>query len=212
MDKLLTPEQRIANRLAFDSLTDRLRKQTDIIGLIKKEILSIRERFANMCAYLSSVEDDEMTQIYRDLYDAHITAFLHSVSLYLTTADASGIRYIQNVTDEIKTTDISVDIRFPHRNVSQHIATIDNITIDFQNIDIYIGATELNCLSAEQIASQFSVIVETPKAYFSKVEFLMGIGYELEKLEVFHSQVILNEQKILSAIRYVADLKTFGLY
>lgn len=211
MDNLLTPDQHVANRLAFDSLTDRLRKQTDIIGLIKKEILSIRERFANMCAYLLTAED-EMTKIYRDLYDAHITAFLHSVSLYLTMEDASGTRYIQNVTDEVKTTDISVNICFPHRIVSQHITTIDNITIDFQNIDIYIGTTELNCLSAEQLASQFSVIVETPKAYFSKSEFLMGIGYELEKLELFHSQVVLNEQKILSAIRYIADLKTFGLY
>lgn len=212
MEQLLTVEQRMANRQAFDELTARLRHQTEIIGMIKKEILSLRERFASMCAYLRSITDDEMTQIYRDLYDAHITAFLHSVSLYLVAADENGNRYIPNVTDEVKTTDISLQICFPHKTITQLIATFDNITIDFQNIDMYIGYTELNCLASAQIAAQFSVTVETPKAYFSKNEFLTGISYEIEKLELFHSQVVLNEQKFVSAIRYVADLKTFGLY
>lgn len=211
MERLLTPEQRMANRVAFDSLTARLRQQTEIIGMIKKEILSIRERFVSMCAYLMTV-DDEVTQMYKDLYDAHITAFLHSVSMYIVAVDESGNRYIPNVTDEIKTTDVSIQICFPHKTITQQIMAFDNITIDFQNIDMYIGTTELNCLSAEQIAEQFSVIVEKPKSYFSKEEFLIGIGYEIEKLELFHSHVVLNEQKFICAIRYVADLKTFGLY
>lgn len=211
MEFLLTAERRQLNRIAFDTATTKLRKQNDIIGRIKNEINGIKERFQSMCTFLSTTGND-VTQMYKDLYDAHITAFLHAVSLYLIDTDNVGARFIPEVTDSVKTTDMTLQINFQYRTITEIITTIDNVTIDFQNIDIYIGDLELNCLSAEQLEAQFATTIEYPQTYFSKNEFMIGISYELEKLELFHSRICIMEQKIIGAIRYVAELKTFGLY
>ena len=65
---------------------------------------------------------------------------------------------------------------------------------------------------ADEIATQFSVVEETPSPYFSRTEFLTGIGYEIEKLIVFTSHICKNEQVVNASLKYISELKNLGIY
>ena len=211
MDQLITAEQRAANRIAFDTLTENLRKKNEILAVVKKEIDGIKGRFTTLCAFFAS-SGDEITDYHKALYNKHIDSFVHSLQLYIIPTDSEGIPYINPVTDVSKETVITLPICFPHSTVEQPVITIDNMTADIDNNDLYIGDLTFHCLSAENLAQTFDVIVEEPTSYFSKNEFLMGMTYEIEKLCLFHSRVCLGEQRINAAIKYIAELKGFGIY
>jgi hypothetical protein len=212
MEQLLTAEKRSLNQQNFDSLISRMRKQIEIIAFIKNEILSLKSRFNAMCQYFATAAD-EVTPDLQTTYNIHITAYLAAVKMYLIMTDSNGQPYINHVTDEVKTSNITLEINFPNYVINQPITTIDNVWVDPTIITMYIGDQALNCLSAEQITTQYSgMVIEEPTPYLSRNEFLTGIAFEVEKLTIFHSRICLLEQKLISGIKYVSDLKTLGLY
>lgn len=212
MEQLLSNEQRSANRQVFDLSTAKLRKQAELASYIKSEILGLKGRFAAMNQYFANAQD-EVSPDLQQTYDIHISAFLHAVKMYLIITDPLGQPFFNPVTDEIKTTDIVIPIQFPHYTINQAIATIDNIWVDTTTISLLVGDQTLNCLSAAQITAQFEgMVTEDPVPYLSRREFLTGIAFEIEKLTIFHSRICLIEQKLTSAIKYISDLKSLGLY
>lgn len=212
MDQLLSAEKRAANQQAFDLLTARIRKQIELVAAIKGEIMGLKGRFAAMRQYFINA-GDEVTPDLQTTYNIHITAFLAAVKMYLIITDPLGNPFIAMATDELKTTDIILPVQFPTYTINQLIATIDNVWVDPVTIVMMIGDQTMQCLSSDQIKTQFEgMVVEEPTPYLSRNEFLTGIAFEIEKLSVFHSRICLLEQKLISAVKYISELKTLGLY
>jgi len=205
-----SPEIRAANRAVFDTLYDRLRKQLEIITSIKEEIKNMQNKAISLRSYILSY--DRIYEDHKQLYNMYVATFLSTLAIYLGLVDSNHVRYIPQVTDTSKTTDVTLTIQMPSCTETVTITTINNITVDTVEKDIKIGTIVLNVLTAEDLASQFSSIQEVPTPYYSREEFIAGIMNEAEKLMRFYHYICKNELLITASIRYINELKSIGVY
>lgn len=203
-------EIRAANRIAFDTLSDRLRKQLEVTMSIKEEIKNMQNKAINLRSYILSY--DRIYEDHKQLYNMYVATFLSTLAIYLGVTDSQHVRYIPPVTDTSKTTDVDLVIRMPSSTETVTITNINNISVDTVERDIKIGNLVLNVLSAEDLASQFSSIQEVPTPYYSREEFIAGIKHEAEKLMQFYHYICRNELLITACIRYINELKSIGIY
>lgn len=205
-----SPEIRAANRIAFDTVCDKLRKQLETLNRIKAEILNIRDKAISLRGFLTTF--DRIYERHKALYNMYVSTFLATIDIYLGTLDETGQPYIPPVTDDSKTTDISVVITMPHSVTTQVIATVNNMSVDTTERDVKIGNTIVHVLTAEDLATIYSSIQEEPVPYYSKDEFLAGIALESEKLMLAYGEVVRTELLITASIKYISELKTIGIY
>lgn len=210
MEILLSEEKRAANHASFDAATDRLRKQANIIGLMKQAIMTLQTNFNAMHGFLQSYVGSVTEQHYM-LYNTHAQAFLHSLFMYLAEKDSNGNAYFNPVSEGSTTTEFNLTVKYPNSDITSTITHIDNITIDMINWDMYIGSLYIDAHNATQIASEI-LNEETPSRFLTKDEFILGLAKEIEKLTIFKAQVYLCENKLLAAIKYIAELKNTGIY
>lgn len=210
--EIITPEVKAENRVEFDRVTSLLMGQGTVVSKVKNEIITVRSKYMSMLEILASYPTDHISALEKSLYDVQAQAFIHAVYMYITYKDPQGNPYIQPVAPGSYTTDVSLTIKYPHYTVTKPVAVIDNITVDIYNWDIYEATMVINALKSEELAQQFSSVVEYPEPYFSRTEFITGIQYEVEKLMLFNSQICRLEQIINSGLRYISELKNIGLY
>lgn len=209
---MMTPETLAQNRSAFDTALNKLNGQSLIISKIKTEISSLQGKFVAMLEILKQFPD-QITILERQLYDTQCQAFIHAIFMYVNYRDSLGNLYIEPVTPASQTTNIILNVAFPHYFVSKSIASLDNIAVDIASWDMYIGTTHFTASHSSDLATQFSGINnEEPSPYFSQIEFVTGIAGEIEKLVLFTSQIIRNEHEITAGIRIISELKGLGLY
>jgi len=208
---LIPAEIKAQNRTEFDRLTNLLQGMGIVVGKIKTELQTIRNKFVSMREIIIAYPD-QTTLLQRQLYDTQIQALLHAIFMYLGFRDSQGNLFIKPISAGY-TNPISLTLRLPNYTISKNIATIDNMTVDIYNWDVYIGDVTFSTLRSSEIAAQFSsMTTEVPNPYFSKTEFLTGINYEIEKLMLWCSQVHRSEQQINCGLRYISELKNIGLY
>ena len=209
--EIITPDVKAENRVEFDRVTNILMGQGNVVSKIKNEIITVRSKFASMLEILSTYKDDKITALEKSLYDVQVQSFIHAIFMYLSYKDSDGETYIHPITSG-QTTDLILTIKYPHYTVTRSLAVIDNITVDIYGWDIYAGSLVINALKSSELSQQYSSVVEKPEQYFSRVEFITGIKYEIEKLMLFNSQICRLEQIINSGLRYISELKNIGLY
>lgn len=209
MEFLLSNEKKTANHDAFDIVTNKLYKQLEILNLMKATISTLQADFNSMYLLLHST-GEEITLTHYGLYDIHAQAFIHSLLMHSAIKDSTNTTYFNPVVEGSTTTDVVLTIQYPNSTVSPTLTQIENITIDATNMDMYIGDLYINALSSAQIAIE--QIGENPQRLMTPTEFINGLLLEVEKLIIFTARVKLCEQKILSAIKYISELKGMGLY
>lgn len=209
--QLISAEIKSLNRTEFDRVTNLLQGMGLVLGKIRTELQTIRNKFVSMREIIIAYPD-QITLLERQLYDTQIQALLHAIFMYLGFRDSQGIQFIKPITQG-QTNPVALTLRLPNYTIVKNIVTIDNMTVDIYNWDIYVGDITFSALRSSEIASQFSSMTsEIPDPYFSKEEFLTGINYEIEKLLLWCSQINRSEQQVNSGLRYISELKNIGLY
>jgi hypothetical protein len=131
--------------------------------------------------------------------------------MYVSEKDSNGNLYFNPVAEGSTSTNVTLTIEFPTTAVSSLLTTIDNITIDMVNWNMYVGSYQIDAFNALQIASKI-LSETTPSRFLTKDEFIIGLSEEIEKLVIFSSNIILCEHRILAAIKCISELKGLGLY
>lgn len=203
-------EIRAANRLEFDLICDKLRKQLEILERIKSEVLNLKDKAISLRTFIQSY--NRMEEQHKTLYNMYLATFLATVDIYLGVVDSQGNKYINPVTETEKTTDMNITIKTPHHTLTRLIMTLDNLHVDTIEHDIKIGNNTINFITAEDMATQFSSIEEEPTPYYSPDEMFAGILNEAEKLMIFYSEICKNALIINAGIRYIGELKSLGIY
>ena len=211
MTNVITQDIIDQNKLEFDRVTKILNGQGFVISKIKEEIMATRNKYASMIEIIASF-GDQMTPLELHLYDVQCQAFIHSIFMYTNYLDPNGNFYINPVTPQSQTTDVTLSITLPHYTVQKTISSVDNIAIDLAGWNIYFGTMSINVANHIQLEAQYDTTQEVPAPYFSKEEFLTGVAVEIEKLLLFNSQICRVEQVINGALRYISELKNIGLY
>lgn len=208
---IVTPEKKAENRIEFDRVSHKLSGVNNILSKIKTEIASTKGKFNSMVEILTFYPD-QISLLEKQLYDVQCQAFIHTLFMYVNILDSDGTPFINPVSENSTSTDISMTINFPHYTITKNVAHVENISIDISEWDMYIGTNVINALKSEELTEQFSVVAEVPTQYFSRSEFITGITFEIEKLLVFQSSICQAEQSVNSALKYISELKTMGLY
>ena len=212
MDSQLIPaEIKALNRTEFDRVTNLLQGIGLVLGKIKTELQTIRNKFVSMREIIIAYPD-QITLLERQLYDTQIQALLHAIFMYLGFRDSQGNQYVKPINQGYTNT-VALTLHLPHYTITKTISIIDNMTVDIYNWDIYCGNIHFSALKSSEIAAQFSSMTsEIPDPYFSKEEFLTGNNYEIEKLLLWCSQISRVEQEVNCGLRYISELKNIGLY
>jgi hypothetical protein len=208
---IISQASKDANRIEFDRVASILSGQGIVISKIKNEITTMYSKFTSMIDIIQTFPD-KLSNFERELYDTQVQGFLHACFMYLNLTDSNSNPYIRQVSPTEKTTDIIMTVSLPHYTTTRTLFSINNITVDIYNWDIFFGATIVNILDSNALAGQYSVIAEVPEQYFSKTEFIMGVAVELEKMIYFETEICRTEQLINSGLRYISELKNMGLY
>lgn len=210
MSSIITPEIQGDNKVEFDRITALLQGQGSVIAKIKNELNGIRAKINSMIEIMVNYPDKISSSV-KELYDVQIQALLHAMYMYLSQSDSSGTPFISPYSSTAKYTDIVMTLKFPHYTKTFTLISIDNITIDIYNWNVYAGDQIINILKVAELASQQSVISESPEQYFSKEEFYAGVKCEIEKIILFASQINRIEQMINASLRYISELRNLGL-
>ena len=208
---ILTQETIDKNKIEFDRVTQILNGQSFIISKIKSEIITLKQKYASMIE-IFAYEPDQISESQMQLYDVQCQAFLHSLYMLIGFKSPSGNLYINPVTPESQETEVTLTLSLPNYEIQKTIASIDNISVDVSGWYVYFGSISVNISHSLGLEAQYDTVQEQPEPYFSKTEFLAGVGSEIEKLLLFNSQICRTEQVINGALRYLSELKNIGLY
>ena len=199
------------NRIEFDRVTNILTGQSNVLSMIKQEILNVQKKYNAMINILKSYPD-EITLVDESMYDVQAQAFIHALFMYLSYRDSNNNLYINPVTQTSTSTDVSLTINYNSYTDTSVIATVDNISVDIYHWIIAVGTSVTTALKAADIQTQYDTTVETPTNYFSQEEFGRGVNAEIEKLMMLYAHITKIEQLVNSSLRYISDLKSMGLY
>ncbi len=209
----ITPAVKATNRIEFDRVTTLLMGIGGVVSKIKSEMVTMRSKYASMVEIISNYSD-QISAVEKELYDVQVQAFYHTVYMYLGLTDSNGKLYINPVTPTSTSTPITITITYPNYTMTKTLFSIDNMVSDIINLDLYIGTITINSLKSSELETQFSSIIYEPVAepYFSREAFISGVAYEIDNLLLINDEVCRMDNLITSGMRYIADLKSIGLY
>lgn len=212
VSSIITSPIQQENRTEFDRVTNFLNGAGIVISKIKNEIEALKNKFASMIEIITQYPD-QISVLEKQLYDVQCQSFLHAVFMYLGFKDSNGTPYIGAWLPTALTTDISLTIKLPNSTITSTLLTLDNMAIDIENWIMYVGTHTITASKSATLEQEFDTLVtETPENYFSRAEFIAGVGGEVEKLILFNSQVCKLEQQINYGLRYISELKNIKLY
>jgi len=207
---IIPSNMRIANQSAFDAIFKHMNGQLSVIIKLKSEITSMYDRFMTMVNLLRA-GGDEITQGQKSLYDTQITAFLHTMVMYLEARDSTNSYYINPVTEDSTSTTVSVSIQVPSGEITDEILVMYNVSANVVLHLLSIGTNTYTALTSDVLEETYGELPEEGPIIFLRDHFITGVSAEMVKLTKFCMDICKNETRIRSGMKYISELRGLGL-